>query len=228
MTLNHDIHDVLRENALKYIPEERILDVFQDTLNKGGLWNPRNWEQTICGRHSYGPLCNHPLVERVGSFCSLAAGSDVVNNHATTLLSTSVFMTGSGGFENVKGLKDVSYEAWKHENWYFDGIKPKGKVANMRRIIIGNDVWIGKNVIITNYSDIGDGVIAAAGAVITKPVPAYAIVAGVPARIIRYRYSHEQIAALERIKWWDWTDDVIRQRFDDMYLPIDKFIDKYI
>lgn len=81
-----------------------------------------------------------------------------------------------------------------------------------------------KNVTITNYSNSGNGVIAAAGAVITKDVPDYAIVAGVPARIIRYRYTPEQIKALNKIAWWDWSDDEIRERFDDFYLPIEEFI----
>lgn len=78
----------------------------------------------------------------------------------------------------------------------------------------------------TNSANIGNGVIAAAGSVITKDVPDYAIVAGVPARIIRYRYQSEQIDALNAIAWWNWTDDQIRERFDDFYLPIEEFIPK--
>lgn len=58
-------------------------------------------------------------------------------------------------------------------------------------------------------------------------MPDYAIVAGVPARIIKYRYNPEQIAALNRIAWWDWSDDDIRERYDDFYLSIDEFIKKY-
>lgn len=77
----------------------------------------------------------------------------------------------------------------------------------MKKSVIGHDVWIGKNVIISNGANIGNGVIAAAGAVITKDVPDYAIVGGVPARIIRYRYTPEQIGTLNRIQWWNWTDD---------------------
>lgn len=88
-------------------------------------------------------------------------------------------------------------------------------------------MWLGRNVIVTNSANIGNGVIAAAGAVITKDVPDYAVVAGIPARIIRYRYTHEQIEALNRIAWWNWTDDEIRERFDDFYLPIEEFIRKY-
>lgn len=86
---------------------------------------------------------------------------------------------------------------------------------------------MGKNVIITNYSNIGNGVIAGAGAVITKDVPDYAIVAGVPARIIRYRYDTEQIKKLNGIAWWDWPDDKIRNNYEDFFLDINSFIRKH-
>ena len=122
---------------------------------------------------------------------------------------------------------DINYENFKNSPWYISGIKPKPLVKIRGRSVIGNDVWLGKNVIITNYANIGNGVIAGAGAVITKDVPDYAVVVGVPARIIRYRYSADQIAALNSIAWWNWTDDQIRERFDDFYLPIDEFISKY-
>lgn len=88
-------------------------------------------------------------------------------------------------------------------------------------------MWLGKNVIITNGANIGNGVIAGAGAVITKDIPDYAVVVGAPARIIRYRYTKEQIESLNRIQWWNWSDDKIRERYDDFYLSVDLFIDKY-
>lgn len=74
---------------------------------------------------------------------------------------------------------------------------------------------------------IANGVIAGAGAVITKDVPDYAVVAGVPARIIRYRYTPEQIDALNRIQWWNWSDDEIRAKYEDFYMPIEQFIEQY-
>lgn len=97
----------------------------------------------------------------------------------------------------------------------------------LSKIKIGNDVWLGKNVIITNGVNIGNGVIAAAGAVITKDVPDYAVVAGVPARIIKYRYKEEQIKELNKIAWWNWSDDKNRECYEDFYLEIDVFIEKH-
>ena len=108
-----------------------------------------------------------------------------------------------------------------------DGVVPKGTVKGLKKIHIGNDVWLGKNVIITNGANIGNGVIAGAGSIITKDVPDYAVVGGDPARIIKYRYTPEQIFALNKIAWWNWNDDEIRERFEDFYLPIEKFVDKY-
>lgn len=101
------------------------------------------------------------------------------------------------------------------------------QVRNLKKCKIGNDVWLGKDVLITNGADIGNGVVAGAGAVITKDVPDYAVVAGVPARIIRYRYEEEEIEALNRIAWWNWPDEKIRENYEDFYLDIKEFIRKH-
>lgn len=74
------------------------------------------------------------------------------------------------------------------------------------RIVIGNDVWIGTGAILLDGVRIGDGAIVAAGAVVTKDVPPYTIVGGVPAREIRRRFSEEQCNFLQDLKWWDKPD----------------------
>lgn len=93
--------------------------------------------------------------------------------------------------------------------------------------MVGNDVWLGRNVLITNSANIGNGVIAGAGAVITKDVPDFAVVAGSPARIIRYRYTQEQIMALNKIAWWNWPDEKIREYYDDFFEKVELFIAKH-
>ena len=123
---------------------------------------------------------------------------------------------------------DSPYDSLAGRGGIFPGVKPRGEYHKGERITIGNDVWLGRNVIITNDANIGNGVIAAAGAVITKDVPDYAIVAGVQARILRFRYKPDQIEVLNKIKWWDWSDDKIRENYDDFYLPADEFIAKHI
>jgi acetyltransferase-like isoleucine patch superfamily enzyme len=82
-----------------------------------------------------------------------------------------------------------------------------------KKIIIGNDVWIGANVLIRDGVKIGDGVIVGAGAIVTKDVPDYAIIAGNPAKIIRYRFSMEEIKYLKTIQWWNKDIKTLRKDY---------------
>lgn len=87
--------------------------------------------------------------------------------------------------------------------------------------MVGNDVWIGRGAFIKNGLTLGDGCVIGARSVVTKDVPPYAIVAGNPARIIRYRFDEQTISKLLEIKWWEMDDDIIRN------IPYDN-IDKAI
>jgi len=80
-------------------------------------------------------------------------------------------------------------------------------------IEIGNDVWLGANVIVVDGIKIGDGAIVAAGSVVTKDIPPYAIVGGVPAKIIKFRFEKEEIEKLLKIKWWDMDIEYIKDNF---------------
>lgn len=81
-------------------------------------------------------------------------------------------------------------------------------------VVIGNDVWIGQGALLMQGITIGDGSVVAAGAVVTKDVPPYAIVGGVPAKLIRYRYAPETIEKLLQIKWWNWPEHEIREKVE--------------
>ena len=76
---------------------------------------------------------------------------------------------------------------------------------------IGNDVWIGARVFVRDGVKIGNGALVGAGAVVVKDVPDYAVVGGVPAKIIRYRFDPEAIEELLKIQWWNWTEDKLRE-----------------
>lgn len=216
---NPTIYTKLKQEVLQYIEDHRLFEIasLKSTTTKKNL--------TKTGKYSYGPLCNHWLVESVGAFCSFAKGSDVVPNHSLKYISTHPFLFFT---HECNEVFDKSYNEYADRKWYFEGVYPKGTVEKLKKSKIGNDVWLGKNVTVTNGSNIGNGVIAAAGAVITKDVPDYAIVAGIPAKIIGYRYTPEQITALNTIQWWNWSDDEIRERYDDFYLSIEQFIVKYL
>ncbi len=223
---NYLIHEELMKDARSLVSENGIVDVFREEYDEWKRKTKRKWispvPKTICGKYSYGPLCDDQYVERVGAFCSFAAGSCAVGNHALTYITTHPIA--AQNTNNWKGFRP--WEEDTEAKYHMDGIVPKG-IAPRKRITIGNDVWIGRNTIITNYSNIGDGVIIGAGTVVTKPIPDYAVAVGNPARIIRFRYSPDQIRELKKIKWWDWDDDKIIEYYDDLLDDVDSFIRKH-
>lgn len=82
---------------------------------------------------------------------------------------------------------------------------------NKGDIIVGNDVWIGYEAVILSGVTIGDGAVIGARAVVTKDVPPYTIVGGVPAKPIKKRFSEENIKKLQSIRWWDWSKEKIAE-----------------
>ncbi len=78
---------------------------------------------------------------------------------------------------------------------------------------IGNDVWLGNNVMILDGVKISDGAVVGAGAVVTKDIEPYSIVGGVPAKLIRKRYTDEQINKLLHIRWWNWDYEKIKENY---------------
>lgn len=139
---------------------------------------------TYCGDNVNVPDKN----TQIGSFCSIASNVNIgLFEHPLNYLSTSPFFyTESLGWKN--GYQEI----------YTKPVK------------IGNDVWIGINVCIKDGIEIGDGAIIAAGAVVTKNVPPYAIVAGVPAKVVKYRFSKEIIENLLKLEWWSLDDETIK------------------
>ena len=161
----------------------------------------------IPGKHTYSVTGDLHTAE-VGAFCSIAGGVTIHTdmNHAWVY--------------NRKFVSTFPFrEMWKIDSFPVDGgVLPKVK--------IGNDVWICASVNILPGLVIGDGAIVAAHSVVTRNVPPYAIVAGNPARIKSYRFPKEQIKALLKIKWYEWDDEVIKERIED-FKDINLFIKKY-
>ncbi|MBN1459931.1 MAG: CatB-related O-acetyltransferase [Armatimonadetes bacterium] len=94
-------------------------------------------------------------------------------------------------------------------------------------IIIGNDVWLGARSIVLSGVTVGDGALVAAGAIVVEDVPSFGVVGGNPARLIRMRFDSDVIAALLRIRWWNWPEDKLLANLDDLYLPVAEFVLKH-
>jgi acetyltransferase-like isoleucine patch superfamily enzyme len=124
----------------------------------------------------------------IGRFCSIARNCEIgVAEHPIEYLSTHPFQFDKTIFSNNIAYQEVNKVKW----------------VPHQRTKIGNDVWIGAKVVVNSGVKVGNGAVIAAGAVVTKDVPDYAIVGGVPAKIIRYRFSQEIILELKKLKWWN-------------------------
>ncbi|MCI7179431.1 MAG: CatB-related O-acetyltransferase [Lachnospiraceae bacterium] len=137
------------------------------------------------------PINHDKLI--IGKFCSIACGAKFIFNSANhTLSSISTYPFPIFFEEWGLNIKDVA-AAWD----------------NKGDIIIGNDVWIGYEAVIMAGVTVGDGAIIGTRAVVTKDVPPYTIVGGVPAKPIRKRFDNETLDELLKIRWWDWPEEKI-------------------
>jgi virginiamycin A acetyltransferase len=133
----------------------------------------------------FGSYINSGMIRsycEIGRYCSIGRNVSIgLGNHDINNLSTSPF------FESLNQKNTLKLAS----------TEPK------RRVIIGNDVWIGDNVMIASGVSVGDGCVLAGGAVVTKDIPPYTVVGGVPAKHIKHRFSLEISEALSNIKWWN-------------------------
>ena len=142
------------------------------------------------------PINHERLV--IGKFCSIACGVKFLFNSAN---------------HTLKSLSSYTFPLF-YEDWGLEKSNVATAWDNKGDIVIDNDVWIGYEAVIMAGVHIGNEAIIAARAVVTKDVPAYTIVGGVPARPIRKRFDEDTIHKLEALQWWNWPTEKIRQ-----YLP---------
>ncbi len=156
---------------------------------------------------------------KVGRFCSIAENVRIaIGNHPT-----SVFVTTFPSFY-YNTESQIGFTFHKDKPIY-EGLSNYPDEDKKYQVVIGNDVWIGCNSIILGGVKIGDGAIVGAGAVVTRDVAPYSIVAGVPAKVIKYRFTDEQIEFLESLKWWEWPLEKIQNNYL-LFSNIDDFIKK--
>ena len=139
------------------------------------------------------PINHDKLI--VGKFCSIACGAKFLFNSSN---------------HTMRSLSTYPFPLFFDE-WGLDKADVTDSWDNKGDIVIGNDVWIGYEAVIMAGVQIGDGAIIGTRAVVTKDVPPYTIVGGVPAKPIRNRFSNEVISSLLEIRWWDWPDERIRR-----------------
>ena len=173
----------LQGRALKNVKKGREVKIYQGSQ----IYNSSIGDFTYCGPHT--TMVN---VE-VGKFCSIAGGVTIgAAEHPMDWVSMSPV------FEDVKNSGTSVRFA-------------KEKLPEGKRTYIGNDVWIGAGAKIKQGVTIGNGAVIGAMAMVTKDVPPYAVVGGVPAKIIRYRFSEDIVTRLSVSEWWNLDDDRLRE-----------------
>ena len=149
------------------------------------------------GDHSYGEPKIRALDDspkyKIGKFCSIAYEVTFClgANHRVDWISTYPFPACFKNFSHIKNFATSKGE-----------------------IIVGNDVWIGGHATVLSGVTIGDGAVIGTHALVTKDVPPYAIVGGIPAKVIKYRFSEKQIEDLLKIQWWNWPIDKITKNIE--------------
>jgi acetyltransferase-like isoleucine patch superfamily enzyme len=186
----------------------RMVDDRERTLTRAVL---RDVYDIEVGRHTYGAFRWDGSIlagARIGAFCSLAEGSRLGGvEHPLDWVSQHPFLW----------LANRRFVARDHERFAGDLTRP---------VVLEDDVWIGANAIVANGVRVGRGAVVGAGAVVTKDVEPYAIVAGVPARQIGARLDPGQARELAAIDWPSWDDDTIRANLADFY-DVERFIARH-
>lgn len=169
--------------------------------------------KTSIGKMAYAmaPYCLHNV--QLGDYSYFAKNAQVANTMIGKFCSIGPNFCCGLGIHPTNGIST-------HPKFY------RGEIAEYKPVMIGSDVFIGANVTVLDGVTIGDGAVIGAGAVVSKDIPPYAIAVGSPIEIKRYRMTKEQIAAMERIQWWNWKGEMLKD-VKDMFEDIDAFIAKF-
>lgn len=180
------------------------------------------------GRGTYGYkelLSSYPIALEIGRYCSINGTARIWNQHSLECVTTHPFLDYRAfcDYPSYLQRKDFCNKYGKHfQNHPFED----SPLRDNKPVYIGNDVWIGANVSILPGLRIGDGAVLAAGAVVTKDVEPYAIVGGVPAKLIKYRFDEVQRSMWNKIKWWEWPVKKIEENIE-LFYQSDRFLKEF-
>jgi len=176
---------------LKNVITDPNISVGEYTMYNDFVNDPTQFEKNNVLYHY--PINHDRLI--IGKFCSIACGAKFLFNSAN---------------HTMKSLSTYPFPLF-FEEWGLDKKNVANSWDNKGDIVIGNDVWIGYEAVIFAGVTVGDGAIIGTRAVVTKDVPPYTIVGGIPAKPIRKRFSEDVIARLSELNWWNWTKERITQ-----------------
>ena len=176
---------------LKEVVNDPNIEVGEWTIYNDFAADPVDFERNNVLYHY--PVNGDRLV--IGKFCSLACGARFLFNSAN---------------HTLKSLSTYPFPIFWGEEWGIDKSEVASAWDNRGDIVVGNDVWIGYEAVIMAGVRIGDGAVIAARAVVTRDVPPYTIVGGVPAKTIRPRFDDRTAARLLELQWWNWPVEKIR------------------
>jgi acetyltransferase-like isoleucine patch superfamily enzyme len=189
----------LRKSILRAVTRFEGGEMLSPTLRRIFL----DYHQIEIGLYSYGGCFNPANIRaftKIGRYCSFAENVYIYNaNHPLAHKSTHPFFY-SPQFGYVK-----TEQIWR------------------RGIEIGNDVWIGQNaIILASVTNIGDGAVIGAGAVVTRDVPDFAVVVGNPAKVIKYRFSEETRRKIKNSQWWNKNIEELQNNLSEFLCPLEK------
>ncbi|MDZ5698182.1 DapH/DapD/GlmU-related protein [Chelativorans sp. M5D2P16] len=164
------------------------------------------------GDFSYFERHAEGIYAEIGKFCSIAANTRInALEHPLERVTTHKVSYRPNEYFRYLGV-DTGFRARRRE----------------RRVVIGNDVWIGHGAVVMPGVHVGDGAVVGANAVVTRDVAPYEIVAGVPARLVRQRFAPKLAERLQALRWWDWPLETLFNAVADMQaLDVEAFLEKW-